>query len=111
MFRISLNRVHDTITVREGNERLTLKVDKDPIAIAVELKGAQKALEGVKDDSSTVEKIKAAKNLSEAIFGEKQTEKLFEFYGGDPGCVVTICGMYFEKRLSKKIIKAQKKLK
>ena len=109
MFNITLNRVRDKITVKEGNEKIILRVDKDPRIIAIELKTAQKALSEIKDDSSTVKKITAAKSLSEAMFGEEQTKTLFRFYSDDPGCVVTICGMYFEKRLAKLITKAQKK--
>ena len=111
MFRITLNRVRDKITVKEGNEELTLRVDKDPRVIAIELKTAQKALSEIKDDSTAVSRIQAAKSLSEAMFGAEQTKSLFRFYSDDPGCVVTICGMYFEKRLAKKIARAQMKQK
>ena len=55
---------------------------------------------------------KAAREFSVAIFGEEQTEQLFDFYHGDENCVVTICGMYFgdpKNGLGKKITKAQKK--
>ena len=29
-YEISLNRVHDRFTVREGNERIEIRVDSDP---------------------------------------------------------------------------------
>ena len=109
MFRLTLNRVRDHIIIKEGNDQLKLTVDQDPRVIAVSLKAANETLGKITVDASTFDRIQAAKGLSEAIFGKEQTKSLFRFYGDDPGCVVTICGMYFEKRLSKKIIKAQKR--
>ena len=109
MFRLTLNRVRDHIIIKEGNDQLKLTVDQDPRVIAVSLKAANETLGKITVDASTFDRIQAAKGLSEAIFGKEQTKNLFRFYGDDPGCVVTICGMYFEKRLAKKIIKAQKR--
>ena len=41
--------------------------------------------------------------------GEEQAKALEEFYRGDAGCMITLCGTYFSKRLSKLITEAQKK--
>lgn len=111
MFRITLNRVRDHIVIREGTDELKLMVDADPRIVVKALQRAQKALNAIKDESTEAEQVNAAKTLSTAIFGEDQTQKLFAFYNNNPACVATVCGEYFEKRLAKKITRAQKRLK
>lgn len=108
----SLNRVRDHITIKEGNDALPLYVDCDPGTIVYRIQKAQKVLTEIKPESTREERIKAAREFSVAIFGEEQTEQLFDFYHGDENCVLTICGMYFgdqKNGLGKKITKAQKK--
>lgn len=111
---ISLNRVRDNITIREGDETLTLRVDSDANSIISRLRKAQKTVSEINGETTDAEREQAAHDLSEAIFGKQQTEKLFDFYNGDASCVVTICGMYFgdpKHGLGKKITKAQMKNK
>lgn len=110
----TLNRVRDKITVKEGTETLQLFVDCDPGTIIHRIQKAQKALLNIKPESDREERIQAAREFSEALFGEEQTQELFSFYHGDENCVVTICGMYFgdpKNGLGKKITKAQKRNK
>ena len=107
---ITLNRVRDRITVREGNETIELYVDSDANTLIRRLQAAQKALTEIDEETSEAERKKAAEGLSVAIFGQEQTEKLLDFYHGDYGCVVSICGMYFgdhKRGLAKKITKVQ----
>ena len=112
MFRITLNRVHDRILIKEGDENLALKVDCDARMIVTKIRQANELIvKANKEGASEFEKEFATRQFSEAIFGQEQTEKLMEFYNNDYSCVITVCGMYFEKRLSKKISAAQKKLK
>lgn len=109
-----MNRVRDSIVIREGNETITLNVDSDANSLMMRLQKAQKELAGVNEDPSEEHRIQAAHSLAVAMFGTEQAEKLFEFYHGNAGCVVTICGMYFGDKkngLGKKITKAQKKTK
>ena len=111
---LTLNRVRDSVTIREGNETLTLHVDSDANSIISRLQKAQEALKYINGESTDEERTQAAHGLSEAMFGAKQTEELFAFYNQDASCVVTICGMYFgdpKHGLGKKITKAQKKRK
>ena len=109
MFRITLNRVRDHIIVREGTDELPLTVDSDARTIITRLQKANKALYEVNNDITDDAQYNAAYGLAEAIFGKEQADKLMAFYHDDPGCVVTVCGMYFEKRLAKKITAAQKR--
>ena len=109
---ISLNRVRDRITVKEGDETLVLDVDSDARLIVTRIRNAQEQLilaEKQNADQKTREH--AVRAFSEAIFGKDETDSLIRFYHGDYACVLAICGMYFEKRLCKRITKAQKKLK
>lgn len=110
MFRLTLNRVYDRIEVKEGDERLVLVVDEDARRIVSKIRNAQEKLVQANDGTDD-ERANAARMFSEAMFGEKQTQNLVDFYHGDYSCVITICGMYFEKRLSKKILSAQKRIK
>lgn len=108
----TLNRIRDRITIKEGNERLQLTVDSDPNAIVTRILSAQKAIDRVrKTEATDEERISAAKEFAEAIFGQDQADKIAVFYNHDYSCVVTICGLYFERRLCKIITKAQKKQK
>lgn len=112
MFTLTLNRVRDRITVKEGDETLVLSVDSDARVIIKRIRNAQeKLVQAIKDSATDAEREKSTLEFSQAIFGEVQTRKLFDFYNGDYSCVMTICGEYFEKRLRSKIIKAQKKIK
>ena len=111
MFKISLNRVRDHIVIREGDDELKLTVDCDPRIIVTALQRAQTALLKVNEGSTDTEKKDASAALSTAIFGDAQTEQLFAFYSGDAACVALVCSQYFEKRLAKKITRAQKRAK
>lgn len=111
---LTLNRVRDHVTFKEGNDTLPLVVDCDANTIISRLLEAKKGLDGITGESTAEEREAAARAFSEAIFGKEQTQKIFEFYSNDPGCVVTICGMYFgdaKNGLGKKITKVQKHTK
>ena len=106
---ITLNRVHDTVCIREGDERLPLKVDADPGRIIAGLSVAGKLMKELTKDSTDEQRHEAIMYYARSIFGPEQAEKLLDFYHGDIGCVVNVCGKYFTERLAKKITKAQKK--
>lgn len=108
---LSLGRVYDTITIREGGEKLVLHVNNDPSRIVLGLNQAQKRLKSIDENTTQEERLEIARFFAGVIFGEEQTEKLLEFYYGDPSCVISISGKYFAERLSKIISKAQKQAK
>ena len=109
-YDISLGRVYDKSTVKEGNDRLNLYVDADPTRIVAGLDQVQKKLKTITTDSTAEEQREIALYFAGVIFGAEQANKLLEYYHGDGACVVTICGKYFAERLGKIITKAQKKL-
>lgn len=109
MFRISLNRIHDTVRITEGAEELTLKVEADPMRIVAGLNAAQERLKTITEASTAEEQKTEALFFAEVIFGKEQAEALLDFYRGDPVCVINVCGKYFAQRLGKLIAKAQKK--
>lgn len=111
MFQISLNRIHDTVKINEGSDSLVLHVNGDPRRMVAGLSEAQKMLTAINDDSPVDEITKAAEYFSTVIFGAEQSKQLMDFYHGDAGCVINICGQYFSERLKTLIIKAQKKAK
>ena len=114
MFRkkdLSLGRVYDTITIREGNDRLVLHVNNDPNRIVIGLNEAQKRLKMIDKDTSNEDRAEIARFFSSVIFGDEQTQKIFDFYYGDAMCVISIASKYFTERLAKKITEAQKKAK
>ena len=111
MFQMSLNRIHDTVKINEGSDSLVLHVNGDPRRMVAGLSEAQKMLTAINDDSNAEEITKAAEYFSTVIFGAEQSKQLMDFYHGDAGCVINICGQYFSERLKTLIIKAQKKAK
>lgn len=110
MFRVSLGRVHELVRIKEGTERLLLRVDGDPIQMTIGLNKARELLQTLTDENDE-EALAAARMFAEVFFGKKQTELLIGFYNDNPACVISVCGKIFEKRLIKKIIKAQKRQK
>lgn len=111
MFKISLNRVHDKVEIKEGDEKIMLRVDSDPMRMVAGLSQAQKMLQELNKDSSDEETDKAAQYFATVIFGKEQAETLVAFYHNDAACVINVCGQYFSKRLGKLITNAQKKMK
>lgn len=109
MYKLSLNRVHDTIQITEGDDKLKLHVDGDPMRMVAGLAQAQKKMQALTNDTPEEEAANAALFFAQVIFGEEQAKALMEFYHGDAGCVISICGRYFEQRLRKKITAAQKR--
>jgi ribosomal protein L28 len=110
---VTLNRIHHTVTVNENGEKLKLVVNADPMRLVAGLNKAQKKLkESVFKENPTEEEVKeAAEYFAAVLFGREQTEKLMEFYAGDGGCVINICGQIFKDQLTAKIAAAQKKMK
>lgn len=106
---ITLHRVHDTVSIREGDEKLVLHVDADPARIIAGLTMAGRMMKELNKESTEEQQSEAIMAYAKSIFGPDQAGKLLEFYHGDTGCVVNVCGKYFTGRLAKKIEKAQKK--
>lgn len=112
--KITLNRIRDSITIREGKDELHLYVDCEPNQMIRRIQAADRDLQRIDEKTSDEDRKSVSLALAKAIFGEEQAIKLLDFYHGDYGCVVTICGMYFgdaKHGLGKKITKAQKRRK
>lgn len=113
-YEVTLNRVRDTVTIREGDEKLTLYVDSEINSIMKGIHEAEKLIVNINGESQKSERVHAARMFAIAIFGKEQTDKLFDFYHGNENCVISICGLYFSDKkhgLSRKIVKIQKKIK
>lgn len=110
-YELTLNRVHDILTVKEGDERITLTVNGDAMRMVAGLNKAQAKMNALTEDSPDDEAKEAANYFAAVLFGKEQAEKLMAFYADDPGCVIALCGQYFKERLAGKITEAQKKLK
>lgn len=112
MFRMSLNRVHDTVQIKEGAERLILKVDADPMRLTAGLVQAGQMMKkwGAAEKVTAKQQKEYALYFAGVIFGQEQAQKLLDFYHGNPGCVVNVCGQYFDRRLRKLVERAQKRL-
>lgn len=111
MFRkneISPYGVEDKVTFRNVDKTLTLYVRGDAASFVVGLKKAQDRLAEITSESDESERENCARFFAGTLFGNEQGDKLVEFYN-EPLAVITVCGMYFKERLSKKITKAQKK--
>lgn len=110
-YEVTLNRVHDVITIKEGSEKLTLTVNGDSMRMVAGLNKAQKKMLELKDDTSDEQVKECAEYFAAVIFGKEQAAQLMAFYADDPGCVISVCGQYFKERLADRIAKVQKKIK
>ena len=110
-YSISLNRVYDTVKIKEGGNSLILKVNADSRQVVTELTAVQKRLQAMTDSTPGDERHEVCMQFATVIFGAEQAKELSEFYGNDDSCLLGICGKYFADRLSKLISSAQKKMK
>lgn len=110
MFRREINpyTVTDKVTFRNVDKTLTLYVRGDAASFVVGLKKAQERLTSLTDESDECERVNVSRFFARTLFGEEQGDRLVDFYN-DPVVVISVCGQYFQKRLAKKITKAQKK--
>ena len=110
-YTMTLNRVHDSITIKEGEESLKLTVNGDAMHMVAGLNKAQTKMKAINDESTDDEVKEVSEYFAAVIFGKDQAEQLMKFYSDDPGCVISVCSQYFRDRLAGKIAKVQKKLK
>ena len=110
-YSVTLNRVHDNITIREGDETLKLCVNGDAMRMVAGLNKAQQKMLELSDDAQDAQVKDCAEYFAAVIFGKDGAEKLMAFYADDPACVISVCGQYFKERLAGKIAKVQKKMK
>lgn len=110
-YELTLNRVHDTVRIKENNDSITLQVNGDAMRMVAGLNKAQGKLKELNDDSTDDQIREAAEYFAACIFGQEQAAELMRFYANDPGCVITVCGNYFRERLAEKISAVQKKIK
>lgn len=108
---LTLNRVHDTVVIAEGGEKIKLHVDADPMRMVAGLNQVQRMFQALNENSSEEEARSAAMYYAAVIFGHDQADQLAAFYHNDAGCIIGICGRYFTGRLNKLITAAQKKIK
>ena len=109
MFKLSLDRVRDTVKITEGDETLVLKVDGDAARMSSGLLLVGRKLTDKNLRPEQLETV--AMEFAGVIFGAEQAQALKDFYGGSAGCVINVCGSYFDQRLGKLITKRQKKQK
>ena len=112
-YEVTLNRVHDTVKIKENDDYIILTVNADPMRLVAGLNNAQKKLTEVVNQTDPEDDAirEAAAYFAGTIFGKEQAEKLMDFYAGDAGCVINVCGTYFRERLGDKITKIQKRMK
>ena len=110
-YEVTLNRVHDTVSIREGDEKITLSVNGDAMRMVAGLTKAQAKMKALEDASTEEEVRECAEYFAAVIFGKEQAAQLMAFYADDPGCVISVCGQYFKDRLAGKISAVQRKIK
>lgn len=110
-YELTLNRVHDTIVIREGDETLTLTVNGDAMRMVAGLNKAQQRMQDINADTPDEEVRETAEYFASVIFGKDQAAQLMAFYADDPGCVISACGQYFKERLADRIARVQKKMR
>ena len=109
-YEMTLNRVYDTVTIREGDETLKLTVNGDAMHMVAGLNKAQAKMKELNEDATDEQVKDVALYFASVLFGKEQAKKLLAFYSDDPGCVISVCGRYFKERLADKIANVQKKM-
>lgn len=110
-YEVTLNRVHDTVTVKEGGQKITLTVNGDAMRMVAGLTKAQQRMKDMTEETLDDEVRDVARYFAAVIFGKDQAEQLMAFYADDPACVISVCGRYFKERLAGKISEVQKRMK
>lgn len=112
MFRLSLNRVHDLIEVKEGTERLRLRVDADPMELVRLITKLEPKLNAIQtNEEAKAEARGICQEFCAAIFGKEQSSRLFEFYNHDALAVLDVLSKYLSERLVARAAKTQKRAK
>lgn len=109
MFTISTNHVRDKVAFVEGNERLVLSVDVDPLGFMDQMRSVIADLKTLDNNSTDEDFMRIADEMARKMFGDSQTEKLIEFYGGNQKQIFSVVSRYFVERLNGLISNAQKK--
>lgn len=109
MFKHEINpySVSDKVTFRNVDKTLNLTVRADAGRLVAGLKKANASISELTEESNECHQRNVAREFATVIFGEDQANQLIDFYD-EPLTVISVCGMYFQKRLAKKITKAQK---
>lgn len=110
MFQITSNRIRDKVAFVEGNERLVLTVDVDPLGIIDEMRGVIADLKALNENSVDDDYMRVAEAMAVKMFGEKQKESLLDFYNHNPKQFFNIVSRYYIERLNGLVIAAQKKM-
>ena len=100
--------VSDKVTFRNVDKTLTLYVRGDAVSFISGIRQAYNKLSEMTAETLECERVNCARFFARTLFGEEQGDRLIDFYN-DPLAVISVCGRYFQKRLAKKITKAQKK--
>lgn len=110
-YELTLNRVHDTIVIREGDETLKLSVNGDAQRMVAGINAATEKMKGITDSTTDEEAREVAEYFATVIFGREQARRVMDFYANDPGCVISVCSQYFTERLGNRIYNVQKNTK
>ncbi len=110
-YEMTLNRVHDKVTIREDDEKLVLTVNGDAQHMVVGLVKAQAKMKDLTEETPDDVVKDVAEYFAAVIFGKEQAAQLMAFYGDDAGCVINVCAKYFKERLAGKISDVQKRMK
>lgn len=111
-YKASLGHVHDLIEIREGKERLPLRVDADPISIVRMINRLEPRMSSIQTNKESEKEVgEIAHEFCTTIFGDQQTDRLFEFYNLNADAVLGIISKYFTERLGRLITKTQKRAK
>ena len=110
-YEMTLNRVHDTVTFREGDDKITLTVNGDAMRMVAGLNRAQARMNAITEETPDADVLDVAEYFATVLFGKEQAAQLMAFYADDPGCVIYACGQYFKERLAEKIANVQRRVK
>ena len=106
MLEINTNRIHETVRLIAGNDRLELEINLDPMAFMGQMADIVEALRTVneKDDNAIRE---LARDYAEVMLGKPQAIDFMAFYGGDGKPALMALSKIFNEAVNPKLTAAQ----
>lgn len=106
MIEINTNRIHETVRLVAGNDRLELDINLDPMIV---MGGVNDVLETMKatDEKDSAGILKCARDFAILLLGADQADAFIKFYGGDGTAALSAVSRIFNEAVMPKLTAAQ----
>lgn len=106
MIEINTNRIHETVRLIAGNDKLLLEINLDPMATMGGVSDIMDKLNATKaDDEDGIRKL--AEDFAVLLFGKAQATEYMHFYGGEGVAALNAITKVFVEAIQPKLTAAQ----